>query len=94
MVLQESSGKPNARSRCGAVGLTQIRWVCWGDALIKAGIAQTEADLLDPETSVEAGAYILRYLLDKYDGDLQEALKHYSGNATEYTEKVIRRVVD
>ena len=91
MVMQESSGNASARSNCGAVGLTQIRWVCWGDALIEAGIAQTEADLLDPETSVEAGAYILRTLLDRY-GDIDRALKHYSGNARNYTDKVIGRV--
>lgn len=93
MVMQESSGRSDARSNCGAVGLTQIRWKFWGEMLQGAGIAQMEADLLIPEVSIEAGAFIVRYLLDKYDGDLQEALKHYSGNATEYTEKVIRRVV-
>ena len=92
MVMQESSGKPDARSNCGAVGLTQIRWRFWGEMLQDAGIAQTETDLLIPEVSIEAGACILRYLLDKYDGDLQEALKHYSGNARNYTDKVIGRV--
>ena len=92
MVLQESSGRSDARSNCGAVGLTQIRWKFWGDALIDAGIAQTEADLLKPETSIEAGAYILRTLIDTH-GDIDGALKHYSGNARGYTDKVIRRVV-
>ena len=92
LVLQESSGKPDARSHVGAVGLTQIRWKFWGQALIDAGIATCEADLLDPETSIEAGAYILRTLIDRY-GDIDEALKHYSGNARNYTDKVIGRVV-
>lgn len=92
MVLQESSGKSDARSSCGAVGLTQIRWCCWGKELIEAGIAQAEADLLDPETSIEAGAYIVRQLLDRY-GDIDKALKHYSGSAKRYIEKVIGRVV-
>jgi len=91
MVLQESSGKPNARSSCGAVGLTQIRWKYWGETLISAGICVTEADLLVPETAIEAGAYILRTLLDRY-GDIDGALKHYSGNARNYTDKVIGRV--
>lgn len=92
MVMQESSGRSDARSNCGAVGLTQIRWSCWGDALTEAGIAQTEADLLNPETSIEAGAFIVRTLLDKY-GDIDGALRHYSGSAKRYIEKVIRRVV-
>ena len=92
MVLQESSGKPTARSNCGAVGLTQIRWKYWGETLISAGICVTEADLLVPETAIEAGAFILRTLLDRY-GDIDEAMRHYSGNARNYTDKVIRRVV-
>jgi soluble lytic murein transglycosylase-like protein len=92
MVLQESSGKPNARSSCGAVGLTQIRWRYWGETLKDAGICEKESDLLEPETSIEAGAYILRTLLDRY-GDIDEALRHYSGNARGYTDKVIGRVV-
>lgn len=91
MVLQESSGRPTARSSCGAVGLTQIRWKYWSETLISAGICETEADLLVPETAIEAGAYILRILLDKY-GDIDGALKHYSGNARGYTDKVIGRV--
>jgi len=90
MVLQESSGKATARSNCGAVGLTQIRWVCWSKELTEAGIAQTEADLLDPEVSIEAGAYIVRTLLDIH-GDIDGALRHYSGNARGYTDKVIGR---
>jgi len=92
LVMQESSGRPDARSSCGAVGLTQIRWKFWGETLIDAGIATCEADLLDPETSIEAGAYILRTLLDRY-GDIDEAMRHYSGNARGYTDKVIGRVV-
>ena len=91
MVLQESSGKATARSNCGAVGLTQVRWRFWGQTLKDAGICETEADLLIPETAIEAGAYILRILLDKY-GDIDRALKHYSGNARNYTDKVIGRV--
>jgi len=91
MVLQESSGKATARSNCGAVGLTQVRWRFWGETLINAGVCDAEADLLNPEVSIEAGAYILRTLLDRY-GDIDRALRHYSGNARGYTDKVIGRV--
>jgi len=91
MVLQESSGKATARSNCGAVGLTQVRWRFWGQTLKDAGICETETDLLVPETAIEAGAYILRTLLDRY-GDIDGALRHYSGNARGYVDKVIGRV--
>ena len=92
MVLRESSGNPDARSSCGAVGLTQIRWRYWGETLKDAGICEKESDLLEPETSIEAGAYILRTLIDQY-GDIDGALRHYSGNARGYTDKIIGRVV-
>lgn len=91
MVMQESSGNASARSNCGAVGLTQIRWKYWSETLINAGVCETETDLLVPETAIEAGAYILRILLDRY-GDIDGALKHYSGNARNYTDRVIGRV--
>ncbi len=91
MVMQESSGRSDARSSCGAVGLTQIRWKYWSETLINAGVCETETDLLVPETAIEAGAYILRTLLDRY-GDIDKALRHYSGNARGYTDKVIGRV--
>ena len=91
MVLQESSGRASARSSCGAVGLTQIRWKYWSETLINAGVCETEADLLNPEVSIEAGAYILRTLIDTH-GDIDGALRHYSGNAKNYTDKVIGRV--
>jgi len=60
--------------------------------LSEYGVAKTEMDLHDPETSIEAGACILRHLLDRY-GDIHEALRHYSGNARNYTDKVMGRVV-
>ena len=91
MVLQESSGRASARSSCGAVGLTQIRWKYWSETLINAGVCDAEADLLNPEVSIEAGAYILRTLLDRY-GDIDRAVRHYSGNARGYTDTVIGRV--
>ena len=92
MLMQESSCNPDAVSRKGARGLTQVIWKWWGKLLSEYGVAKTEMDLHDPETSIEAGACILRHLLDRY-GDIHEALRHYSGNARGYTDKVIGRVV-
>lgn len=93
MVLQESSANPGAVSKVGARGLTQIRWKHWGATLRSLGIVQCEQDLHDPRKSIEAGAVILRILLDRYQGDIQKALRHYSGGATRYQEKIVRRVV-
>jgi soluble lytic murein transglycosylase-like protein len=62
--------------------------------LTKLGIAQTEQDLHVPEVGIEAGAAILRFLLDRYEGDLEKAMKHYSGGATSYLRKVVGRVTE
>ncbi len=89
-ICQESSCNRQAVSSVGAVGLTQVRWRFWGDFLKDRGIAYHEKDLFDPETSIHAGAAILSYLIEKH-GDLQGALRRYSGGATEYFAKVIAR---
>lgn len=91
MVMQESSCRADAVSSTGAVGLTQVTWRWWGSFLQDLGIAQDEADLFDPETSIEAGAAILAHLIDRY-GSIERALEHYSGGAREYVAKVSRRV--
>jgi soluble lytic murein transglycosylase-like protein len=89
-ICQESSCNAEAVSSCGAVGLTQIRWRFWSEFLQEKGIAYTEKDLFDPETSIQAGAAILSYLIERY-GDLQGALQHYSGGAQKYFSKIIAR---
>jgi soluble lytic murein transglycosylase-like protein len=91
MVMQESSCNPKAVSKTGAKGLTQIDWRWWGSFLQDLGIAQDEADLFDPETSIEAGAAILAHLIDRY-GSIERALEHYSGGAREYSQKIMHRV--
>lgn len=91
-ILQESSGNPLAVSSCGAIGLTQVRWKFWGEKLKAAGIAEKEEDLFKPSVSIEAKGFILRLLIDQH-GSLDKALRHYSGNAGDYMEKIIRRVV-
>jgi len=93
VICQESSCNPKAVSHVGAVGLTQIRWRFWGEFLAEQGIADKRDDLFNPETAIHAGAAILGHLLDKYDGDIHEALDHYSGGAKDYYRSVVKRVV-
>lgn len=89
--LQESSGNRLAVSSAGCVGLMQVNWGFWGDMLSAEGIAHSREDLFDPQTAIRAGARILRQLLVRYDGDLGEALRHYSGSARMYERKVFAR---
>jgi len=93
MVMQESSCNPKRVSSANAKGLTQVIWKYWGPFLIKNKIATKESDLFIPEVSIEAGAAILAYLLQKYNYDLEKAMEHYSGSAKRYLDKVIGRVV-
>ncbi len=92
VIMQESSCDHRARSGYGAIGLTQVVWRYWGDYLQELGVAGTCEDLYNPRVSIEAGAAVLRYLLDVTGGDIREALKRYSGGARGYTDKVMRRV--
>jgi soluble lytic murein transglycosylase-like protein len=61
----------------------------WIPALRKHGIANSRADLLDPETNVRAGKFVLAHYLTKHNGDLKKALHGYSGGAKNYYKKVM-----
>ena len=93
LICQESSCNPAAESHVGAVGLTQIQWQFWGDFLTERKVADKREDLFRPEVSIHAGAAILGHLMDKYDGDIQKALDHYSGGASDYYHKIVARVI-
>ncbi len=67
---QESGFKPCAVSSKGAEGLMQ---------LMPATQAQFQvSDPFDPKQSLDAGAKLLKTLLDRYHGDLQLALSAYN----------------
>lgn len=74
LVRVESGFNPYARSRVGALGLTQLmpstaRW-------LQRGI--TRQEILEPGTNLRIGFRYLRSLIAKYDGDLQLALLAYN----------------
>ncbi len=66
----ESGFNSNARSTAGAMGLMQLMP---GTA---AGLGVT--DPWDPAQNTDAGARLLRDLLDNYDGDLRRAIQAYN----------------
>lgn len=82
LVLVESSGKPSAISKKGAIGLSQVHWPTWKHRWSKK-------DLLDPEKNLIAGATILKQYM-RESGSLDEALRKYSGGARDYAKKVRR----
>jgi hypothetical protein len=70
VILAESQLNPTARSKKGAKGLMQLMPVT-ADAL-------NVADVYSPEENVNAGVRHLRWLLDRFDGDLRMALAAYN----------------
>ena len=74
LVRVESAFNPWARSRVGALGLTQLmpgtaRW-------LSRGI--TRQEILEPSNNLHIGFRYLRGLIAKYDGDLELALLAYN----------------
>lgn len=96
IILQESSGNSKAHNRKdpygGSRGLTQVCWKWWGNMLKKEGIAKRPEDLFHPQVSIQAGARVLKAILDQHDGNLEKALIHYSGGSSVYFARVQARV--
>jgi soluble lytic murein transglycosylase-like protein len=70
VIMAESQFNPTARSKKGAKGLMQLMPVT-ADAL-------DVADIYSPEENVNAGVRHLKWLLDRFDGNLRMALAAYN----------------
>lgn len=70
VIRQESAGYPCAVSRQGAQGLMQL--------MPRTARQLAVRDALNPRQNVDAGARLLRQLLDRYPGDLSSALAAYN----------------
>ena len=70
VVLQESRYRPDAESYAGAQGLMQLM-----PATAKRFKCE---DRKDPQQNIEAGAKYLRWLLKRFDGNVQLALAGYN----------------
>lgn len=80
VIREESSFDRFALSRAGALGLMQLmpRTGSWIGRKIHRRNLDVE-DLLDPEFNIAAGAWYLRYLLDRTDNSVVAALAAYNG---------------
>jgi soluble lytic murein transglycosylase-like protein len=75
LIHVESSFKPRARSRAGALGLMQVRVPTLREQLKRPKARR--ADALDPHTNVQAGVRYFRQLLDTF-GTTDLALMAYN----------------
>ena len=82
IIYQESRFRDQT-SRAGARGLMQIT-PATADFIAKrsGGTAFTREDLATPQINISYGAYYLRYLLDRYDGQTELALAAYNAGET------------
>jgi soluble lytic murein transglycosylase-like protein len=74
MIQVESNWNYKVISRSGAIGLMQL--------MPATAKAMDVKDPLDPEENIEGGIKYLRYLLDRFDGDLTLAIAAYNAGPT------------
>jgi len=79
IVLAESSFRPEAESSVGALGLMQIMpdTGAWIAKKLDMGDTYTAGMLTDPAINVRLGGWYLRFLLDRYNGDMTCATASY-----------------
>ncbi len=88
-VIYEESRFRDQTSRAGARGLMQITPdTAAFIARDSGGTAFTQADLATPQVNIAYGAYYLRYLLDRYDGDEELVAAAYNAGETRVNEWV------
>ncbi len=86
LVFTESTFRERAVSHVGARGLTQLmpRTAKWLDPSVDS------RELFDADTNLDIGFRYLRQLIDKYDGDVENALTAYNrGPGT--VDKILKR---
>ena len=80
VIYTESRFRDGQVSSAGALGLMQITPETARDIARKSGGTLFEIkDLATPQVNISYGAYYLRYLLNRFDGDEALALAAYNG---------------
>ncbi len=76
----ESSNKPDAVSKVGAIGLMQIMPDTgeWIGHKIDPELAYSLDMLTDPAINIEYGCWYLRFLSDRFDGNVMEIVAAYN----------------
>lgn len=79
LIYVESGFNPHAGSPAGARGLMQIMPQTGASIAAKIGEPYTADTLWDPEKNIKLGSWYLKFLIDKYHGDINLALIAYNG---------------
>ena len=97
VIRTESGFDPEAVSQAGAIGLMQLMpdtftWLQNYRTNFMPEKLIDSSKLYDPKTNIEYGTYLLRYLLDHYDGNTSLAIIAYNagyGNVDKWLEEGI-----
>ncbi len=81
VIKVESDFVPDAVSPAGAAGLMQImpdtgEWVMW-----RLGEKYDASRITEPEYNINIGCYLLSYLIEHYDGNLDFAIAAYNAGS-------------
>ena len=74
----ESGYDKDCVSNAGAIGLMQLLPSTAFDCANRLDMVITEKDLYNPEININLGCYYLSYLLDMFDGNLENSLSAYN----------------
>jgi soluble lytic murein transglycosylase-like protein len=85
IIEKESALKPNAVNPSGAVGLMQVVPKYHADQLHQV---MHPDGLRNPETNIRIGSRILAKFVELRNGNIDQALKAYSGNSRDYPRRV------
>jgi soluble lytic murein transglycosylase len=89
LIRQESEFNPQALSPANAYGLTQVRPGTGRQFASRAGVAAfTNRVLLQPAANLKIGVTILRSMLDKNNGNLEQTLAAYNAGPVRAAEWV------
>jgi soluble lytic murein transglycosylase len=79
IIRQESAFDARAESWAGARGLMQLMPATAKEQAGKLGRVHRSSELFDPEYSILLGTSYFRYVLDRFDGNVELALAGYNG---------------
>jgi soluble lytic murein transglycosylase len=89
LIRQESEFNPQALSRANAYGLTQVRPATGRQFASRAGVAAfTNRILFQPAANLKIGVTILRSMLDKNKGNIEQTLAAYNAGPVRAAEWV------
>ncbi|MBQ6936971.1 MAG: lytic transglycosylase domain-containing protein [Clostridia bacterium] len=78
LIKAESNFDENAVSRAGAKGLMQLTDETFKHCANVLGTSFSSEDIFNPEANISAGVWYISYLLEKYDGNITNAVAAYN----------------